>query len=175
MNLHIIKTGSPNKTETYLDNDTYSKSLDVFCKGCIDILLEHPDKQEILLVKRKIDPLKNSYWIIGGRMQHGYDIYENIYRISKRELNIELQRDKCKLLTVMNYIWGMREQNPKTNGTTDISLTFHYKLSTDEFKTFKLDETEYDYKSIKWTSYEEMSNKNFHEAINIFSNILKRQ
>ena len=138
----------------------------------IDIVLEHPTENKFLLVKRKINHAKNNYWIIGGRMQHGLDVYENMSRITQRELNISLNKSNLRYLCTMNYIWGVREQPPTSSGTSDIVLTFHYKLSPKELQDIRLDDIEYNSSDILWATKKEMPNKNMHEAIKLFSTLL---
>ncbi len=56
-------------------------SMPIFC---IDFLITCKDKY--LLIKRKDEPLKNKYFVIGGRMLFNEKIEDAARRIQKREI-----------------------------------------------------------------------------------------
>ncbi len=56
---------------------------------CVDALIIN-EKKEYLLVKRKNEPLKNKFWMVGGRLQKNELIEEGIKRKLKEEVNIEV-------------------------------------------------------------------------------------
>ena len=51
---------------------------------CIDFLIKFQNKY--LLIKRKEEPLKNIYWVIGGRLMFKEKIADAAERIQKREI-----------------------------------------------------------------------------------------
>lgn len=70
-------------------NNIIPKKLYIkICKNipilCVDIIIKY--KNKFLLVKRKNEPLKNSWWLVGGRIK----INENGIIAAKRKLNEEI-------------------------------------------------------------------------------------
>jgi colanic acid biosynthesis protein WcaH len=55
---------------------------------CVDCVISVEDK--ILLVKRKREPMKGSWWFPGGRLLRGERLSQAVSRIVKGEININL-------------------------------------------------------------------------------------
>ena len=53
---------------------------------CIDLIIMH--NNQYLLVKRKQNPLKNEWWVPGGRVQLGERIENAVNRMLNQELSI---------------------------------------------------------------------------------------
>ena len=62
-----------------------SKSVPIFC---VDLLIQREGK--FLLVKRKNNPLKGKFWIIGGRVLLGEDPIEAAHRKAREEVGLDL-------------------------------------------------------------------------------------
>jgi len=68
----------------YLPTKEYQeiiKSMPIFC---IDFLISF--KNKYLLIQRKEEPLKNLYWVIGGRLMFKETISQASKRIQEREI-----------------------------------------------------------------------------------------
>jgi len=76
-------------------SDSFYKSV---CENlpilCVDALIERNNKY--LLIKRKQEPLKDHFWLPGGRVFHKEKIVEALYRICLRETGIDLKKINCQ-------------------------------------------------------------------------------
>lgn len=54
----------------FIPNSLYNKILQVLPIVCVDLLVIN-EKNEILLLKRKNEPVKGEWWFPGGRVYHG--------------------------------------------------------------------------------------------------------
>ena len=61
---------------------------------CVDIVLKVDNK--FLLVKRKNEPLKNQWWLVGGRLKKGELVEEACRRKALEEIGIKI--DNLKFL-----------------------------------------------------------------------------
>lgn len=158
-----FETGTPISNNTYLDDENYGKALDVFVKGCCDILIQNESTKEVLLVHRKREP-QPSWWIIGGRCRPSISLEENVKNILKRETNLDASLNKISLLCFSHHIWGKRHQEPSNNGTSDMIATYLYKITPEEAMAITLDKTEYN--DYKWYTINEIKeNTSLHPAI----------
>jgi len=73
----------------FLEQKLYKKIMESMPIVCVDALIIN-EKKEYLLVKRKNEPLKNKFWMVGGRLQKNELIEEGIKRKLKEEVNIEV-------------------------------------------------------------------------------------
>ena len=91
----------------YLPEKDYQKIIKSMPIFCIDFLISFQNKY--LLIKRKEEPLKNLYWVIGGRLMFKEKITHAAKRIQEREIGTYFSnfrdcllytspspRDKCR-------------------------------------------------------------------------------
>jgi colanic acid biosynthesis protein WcaH len=69
---------------------------------CVDALIIY--ERKYLLLKRNEEPLKNQYWVPGGRVLHQEKFEDALYRIVLRETGIDLKTIDCK-----HEIFGLTE------------------------------------------------------------------
>ena len=65
----------------------YSKILEILPILCVDIIIKNSDDQ-YLLIKRANEPLKNQWWVIGGRVFKGETLKEAAQRKVKEEVGL---------------------------------------------------------------------------------------
>jgi colanic acid biosynthesis protein WcaH len=68
----------------------YKKILSSVPIVCIDCLVVN-DKGEFLLVKRKNQPLKDEYWVPGGRLHKNERLADAVHRKMREELGVEVE------------------------------------------------------------------------------------
>ncbi|MBP7087942.1 MAG: NUDIX domain-containing protein [Candidatus Omnitrophica bacterium] len=71
----------------FIPREEYKKIIDVLPILCVDIMVQNP-KGEYLLVKRANEPLKGQWWVIGGRVLKGETLVEAAMRKVKEEVGI---------------------------------------------------------------------------------------
>ena len=73
----------------YIKEEEYQKIIKCMPIFCIDFLISF--KKKYLLIKRKEEPLKNSYWVTGGRLFYKETIADAARRIQEREIGSSFQ------------------------------------------------------------------------------------
>ena len=117
----------------YLLRETYKKIVDLFPVLCVDGLVIN-EKGEFLLVKRRNEPLKNRWWIPGGRIYKGETLTDGFLRKMKEEIGVDV-----KILLPLGYYEEHFRENPFNlkSGVHTLSVVFScVPLS----KKIKLDE-----------------------------------
>lgn len=70
----------------------------------VDVLFFNKEKNKILLCKRANEPLKNIYFSIGGRLLKNENFREGAVRQAKKELGIDIDKNKLIWSGVSNEI-----------------------------------------------------------------------
>ena len=120
-------TGPFESHKKFLDDDVYGVALDCIAKACSDFFLVHPDRERVLLGKRRVHP-QPDWWFNGGRMMPGETVPTSCRRLLKRELGLEIETDRVEPYCCSTMAWSMRQQEPKTNGTSDLQAEFDRHL-----------------------------------------------
>lgn len=114
-----------------IPSDLYKTIVDLMPILCVDIVLKYNGKY--LLVKRTKEPLKDQWWVPGGRVLKGETITDAARRKIKEELGVE-----AEILKVLGYFEDKFRENEfgLESGIHTVSIVFLVKpLSLD----FKLD------------------------------------
>lgn len=69
--------------------EQYKQILDVLPILCVDVVITNP-RGEYLLVKRKGEPLKGQWWVVGGRVLKGETMEQAVVRKVKTEVGLTL-------------------------------------------------------------------------------------
>lgn len=97
----------------------------------IDLIVKYHDK--ILLGLRKNRPAKNFYFVPGGRIYKNEKINDAIKRISKNELNIDINMNNLKFNTISEHFYD--DNYFDTNVSTHyIVISYIYEVNMDEMK-----------------------------------------
>lgn len=71
-----------------IDHELYSKIHMLMPIVCVDCVIIHDNK--ILLIKRKLEPMKNEWWFPGGRVLKLESLQNAISRIVKSETGLSI-------------------------------------------------------------------------------------
>ena len=107
----------------YLPHEEYKKIIKLMPIFCIDFLINYQNKY--LLLKRNEEPLKNTYWVIGGRLLFKETIDNAAKRIQEREIGRFFPN--FKVIGFSNYFF----QN-KPDSKAIHTPTLLYKISVDK-------------------------------------------
>ena len=77
-----------------IQSELYRDILEVLPILCIDLVIQNEDG-EYLLIKRKNEPLKGEWWVIGGRVVKGETLEECARRKISEELSINIGSLEC--------------------------------------------------------------------------------
>ena len=102
----------------YIPEREYQKIIKKMPIFCIDFLISSQNKY--LLIKRKEEPLKNSYWVIGGRLLFKEKITDAAQRIQEREIGRSFS--DFREIGFSNYFFSNKQNSKATHTPT---LLFH--------------------------------------------------
>jgi hypothetical protein len=103
------------------------------------------------------------WWFIGGRATPGDTTRAAAARNVKRELGLDLDVSRFKVIATYSMVWRMRQQDPVTNGTADISTVHSLQLTASEEGTITMDPREYS--DSRYFSLDEISKGDFHPCL----------
>ena len=70
--------------------EEYRKVLSSVPIVCVDCVVLN-DRGEVLLVKRKNEPLKDEFWVPGGRVHKGERLTNAVHRKMREELGVDVE------------------------------------------------------------------------------------
>jgi len=120
----------------FIPEDEYLKIVKCIPIFCVDFLIRCGDKN--LLLKRTQEPLKDFYWVVGGRMNIGETIEELAIRVQKREIGRYI--DNRKLIGFSNHFHPEVENSRSTHNPTLL-----YLVEANEMFEPKMDDTHSNY------------------------------
>lgn len=121
---------------TFIPEGEYQKILKSMPIFCMDFLFRYND--EYLLIKRTEQPLKDVYWVIGGRMQFRETIRNFARRVQMREIGRYYAG--FKLIGFSNYFFP-EVKNARATHTPTLLLS----VEVPEKFVPKIDSTHCDY------------------------------
>lgn len=112
---------------------------------CTDVVIINRERQTFYLAKRAAHPMKGIWWI-GGRRHKGETPLEGIRFNFKRETGLDLPESRFTFVTILEYLWQDREQEPRYVGSHDLVHQFTVELTDEELAQVHagLDAHEYD-------------------------------
>ena len=95
----------------YLPDQEYRKIINSMPIFCIDFLITW--EKQYLLLQRKEEPLKNDYWVVGGRLLFKETIKDAAKRIQEREIGRYFS--KFKEIGFSNYFFPSKPGSKATH------------------------------------------------------------
>jgi ADP-ribose pyrophosphatase YjhB (NUDIX family) len=133
----------------------YGMALDHLVFTCVDIAFLHAN--QILLARRNQYPRK-SWWLIGGRMIAGENPVETASRKAREEARLaHLAWERFIYVGVYSTCFALREQPPMENGSHSVNLTYQIVLTDSERQDLQLTQGEYESDG-RWVELDQVSN-----------------
>ena len=95
-----------NNTHTPIPTKKYHGVLEVMPICAVDVVFFNKDKTKTLLFKRLNEPLKGTYFSIGGRLLKNEKLEDCAVRQALREAGVRIQKDQLVLGGVQEEIFG---------------------------------------------------------------------
>ena len=108
-----------------IKHNLYKKIMESIPVICVDAIIMN-EKNEYLLVKRKNEPLKNKFWMVGGRLHKNELLLRGIKRKLKEEVGIK--KGLIKYIGFIEEFFNKTEQ--KINGNFH-TISFVYIVFKD--------------------------------------------
>lgn len=128
----------------------YRKIVEVLPILCVDVIIKN-GKEEYLLIKRANEPLKDQWWVIGGRVLKGESLEQAAKRKVHEEVGLEIDDVKS-----IGYYEDALESNPYGLPTPLHSVSIVFSAIIDDKQRVILD-----YQSSDWIYSKELPAKFF--------------
>tara|TARA_Y100000589_G_C27168293_1_gene635602 strand:+ start:793 stop:1215 length:423 start_codon:yes stop_codon:yes gene_type:complete len=122
--------------ENFISENEYKKIFKKLPIFCIDFLIRY--KEKYLLLKRVNQPMKEIYWVIGGRLRFRESLLDFAKRIQKQELGKYFLN--YKLIGFSNYMFDNLKDSRATHTPTIL-----FEIVVDEMFAPNLDQNHSDY------------------------------
>ena len=119
--------------------EEYKKIMKVLPILCVDIVVKNAAGQ-YLLIRRANEPLKDQWWVIGGRVLKGETLEQAAIRKVKEETSLDVDA-----IFPIGYYEDAAEVNPFGLGAPLHSVSVVFSARVDDHQEIRLD-----YQSIDW-------------------------
>lgn len=158
-----------------LSERTYAEAISRLIVVANDALIVNRRRRSIFLAKRISRPMEG-FWVIGGRRFAGEDAIRSMRRCFKKETSLDIEDVRFKFLTIVEFVWSERAQEPHNVGCHYVSYIFSVELNEKEREVVSenLDPREYDIDiRLKEFTYDELlNNGGIHDAILTYYNLM---
>lgn len=128
---------------SFIPVEEYKKIIETMPILCVDVVIQ-TSRNEYLLVKRTNEPLKDRWWVIGGRVQKGETLEHAVIRKLKEETGLEAER-----IQPIGYYEDIFDSNPFGLKTKLHCVSIVFLVTFDDRQEIKLDHQSSDWKFSK--------------------------
>ena|SRR3990167_3814889 len=114
----------------FIPNNNYREIIKSLPIMCVDVIIKNATG-EILLIKRANKPLKNEWWVVGGRVLKGEKIADAVKRKTIQEVGLKL-----KDIKPLGYYEEIFNESPLGDRDTihTVSFVFSAKVESGNVK-----------------------------------------
>jgi colanic acid biosynthesis protein WcaH len=112
---------------------------------CVDLLVRYQGKY--LLIKRKEQPMKDVFWVIGGRVEKGEDLKRAAFRKLKQETGLTARSRDMHMVGIYEDTYEESSLGRIPGGYHTVAVVF--EVFVDSIEWLKLDDT-----SSEWGLFE---------------------
>tara|TARA_B100000927_G_scaffold32333_1_gene23494 strand:- start:53 stop:472 length:420 start_codon:yes stop_codon:yes gene_type:complete len=109
---------------TFIPEDDYQKIIKTMPVFCADFLIFA--ERKYLLIKRKEEPAKDVYWVVGGRLRYKETMEELAERVMKQEIGQSFSN--FKIIGYSNYIFPETPDSRATHTPTLLHIVEANKM-----------------------------------------------
>lgn len=131
----------------------YGRALDHLVQANVDVIV-HTRDGRVLLGYRNDLPLRDMFWVFGGRMKFGESMTETAARVVGRELGLRVDRDRLIFDHIYNVIWGTRNPPPAERGFQTLLTLMKYACTDEEAESVTVTDPTHDW--VRWYSPAEL-------------------
>ncbi|WP_327085574.1 NUDIX domain-containing protein [Nonomuraea sp. NBC_01738] len=136
-----------------LSEPVYAQALDHLVQANVDVIV-HTGDGRILLGYRKDLPLRDMFWVFGGRMKVGETMAAAGARALARELGLDADRGRLRFADIYNVMWGNRSAPPEGNGFQTLLTLMTYRCTEEEAECVAV--ADGTHQSVRWYSTAEI-------------------
>ncbi|MFG2004424.1 NUDIX domain-containing protein [Spirillospora sp. NPDC048911] len=136
-----------------LPEPVYAQALDNLVQANVDVIV-HTGDDRILLGYRKDLPLREMFWVFGGRMKVGETMADTGARALVRELGLDVDRGRLSFANIYNVMWGTRSAPPEERGFQTLLTLMKYRCTEEEAASVTVADNTH--QSVRWYSTTEI-------------------
>lgn len=161
--VHCTSAGIPDRAMSFIPADEYARIIEALPILCVDVVVRN-SMDEYLLVKRANEPLKDQWWVVGGRVLKGETLEQAAIRKVREEIGL-----KVNFVEPIGYYEDTAEMNSFGLSTPLHSVSVVFSTVVDKRQQVKLD-----YQSTDWKYSNELPT-NFYIKTFIHHNCIERE
>ena len=129
----------------FMSDVVYTEVMDHTIVACADAVIVDRSQKIFYLAKRISLPWRG-VWCIGGRRRKGETPLESVKHNFQRETGLELAEERFSFVTITEYIFQERAQEPRNKGSHTTCHQFWVELTSGELERVErgLDKEEYE-------------------------------
>lgn len=145
-----------------IPTETYSEFHKLMPIICVDVIVGIEDK--LLLIQRKCEPMKDSWWFPGGRLLRGEDLTQAVSRVVKAETGLTTARYP----TYLGFGETKFNEDPFQHGKGTHTVNFVYATNASALSVMQivLDSNHIAHSTF---SFEEIYTSNMHPYVKRFT------
>jgi colanic acid biosynthesis protein WcaH len=121
-----------NKEKYEFSDYDYGKVLDNFVIACVDVVVLH--NSNVLLEHRVNNPIRNEWWILGGRVRKGESLTEAAQRGLLAEIGLNIvDKTRLKQVGTFNLVWPTRREPNPDNGCHQLLVAHAIEINNAEY------------------------------------------
>jgi len=124
----------------FIPEEEYARIMGVLPILCVDVVVQN-SKCEYLLIRRANEPLKDLWWIIGGRVLKGETLDQAAARKVREEVGLTVSS-----VQPIGYYEDVCETNPFGLSSPQHSVSVVFSATVDQHQKVKLDNQSTDWK-----------------------------
>ncbi len=125
---------------SFIPEEEYARIMEVLPVLCVDVVVQN-SRNEYLLIRRANEPLKDQWWVIGGRVLKGETLEQAAIRKVREEVGL-----KVDFVEPIGYYEDTFETNPFGLPTPLHSVSAVFSASGDDHQQVRLDDQSTDWK-----------------------------
>ncbi|WP_158566823.1 NUDIX hydrolase [Actinomadura craniellae] len=131
----------------------YGRTMDNIVQANVDVVI-HTGEGQVLLGYRNDLPLRDMFWIFGGRMKPGETMTDTAARVVHRELGLKVEQDRLIVDNIYNIRWATRNAPPEERGYQTILTIMKYECTEEEVESVATADVTHEW--IRWHSPTEL-------------------
>ena len=124
--VHCPFAGISGRAMRFIPKEEYARIMGVLPILCVDVAVQN-SKGEYLLIRRANEPLKDQWWVIGGRVLKGETLEQAAVRKVREEVGLDVGSVKP-----IGYYEDVSETNPFGLSTPQHSVSAVFSASVDD-------------------------------------------
>ena len=118
---------------SFIPEEEYARIMEILPILCVDVVVQN-SKAQYLLIRRANEPLKDQWWVIGGRVLKGETLEQAVVRKVEEEVGLNVGS-----VRPIGYYEDVSEMNPFGLSSPQHSVSVVFSARVDDHQRVRLD------------------------------------